>query len=111
MVSVMAEKQVKDYEKFVVRFPDGMRDAIAERAKANGRSMNSEIVQILEDSLEIEKEVSSARKAKESGEPMPDFYEKLYSRLEGEFLEKLQESIVTKLREMKDEDLSNKNPT
>ncbi|MFT8090570.1 Arc family DNA-binding protein, partial [Salmonella enterica subsp. enterica serovar Enteritidis] len=26
----MAEKQVKDYEKFVVRFPDGMRDAIAE---------------------------------------------------------------------------------
>ncbi|EKQ0220249.1 Arc family DNA-binding protein, partial [Escherichia coli] len=43
----MAEKQVKDYEKFVVRFPDGMRDAIAERAKRNGRSMNSEIVQIL----------------------------------------------------------------
>ncbi|WP_330998809.1 Arc family DNA-binding protein [Intestinirhabdus alba] len=43
----MAEKQVKDYEKFVVRFPDGMRDAISERAKANGRSMNSEIVQIL----------------------------------------------------------------
>lgn len=43
----MTEKQVKDYEKFVVRFPDGMRDAIAERAKANGRSMNSEIVQIL----------------------------------------------------------------
>ncbi|EBU9314766.1 hypothetical protein DMO52_10120 [Salmonella enterica subsp. enterica serovar Amager] len=48
----MAEKQVKDYEKFVVRFPDGMRDAIAERAKQNGRSMNSEIVQILEDALE-----------------------------------------------------------
>lgn len=47
----MAEKQVKDYEKFVVRFPDGMRDAIAERAKANGRSMNSEIVQILGDVL------------------------------------------------------------
>ncbi len=47
----MAEKQVKDYEKFVVRFPDGMRDAIAERAKRNGRSMNSEIVQILEDAL------------------------------------------------------------
>ncbi len=47
----MAEKQVKDYEKFVVRFPDGMRDAIAERAKANGRSMNSEIVQILQDAL------------------------------------------------------------
>ena len=29
-----------------------MRDAIAERAKANGRSMNSEIVQILQDALD-----------------------------------------------------------
>ncbi|EAA8440894.1 Arc family DNA-binding protein [Salmonella enterica subsp. enterica] len=38
-------------DKFNLRFPDGMRDAIAERAKANGRSMNSEIVQILEDAL------------------------------------------------------------
>lgn len=47
----MSEKQVRDYDKFMVRFPDGMRDAIAERAKANGRSMNSEIVQILEDAL------------------------------------------------------------
>lgn len=39
-------------DKFNLRFPDGMRDAIAERAKINGRSMNSEIVQILEDALE-----------------------------------------------------------
>ncbi len=50
----MAEKQVKDYDKFNLRFPDGMRDAIAERAKRNGRSMNSEIVQILEDALNAE---------------------------------------------------------
>ncbi|MDI4702726.1 Arc family DNA-binding protein, partial [Salmonella enterica subsp. enterica serovar Cerro] len=42
-------RQMQD--KFNLRFPDGMRDAIAERAKANGRSMNSEIVQILEDAL------------------------------------------------------------
>lgn len=48
----MAEKQVKDYEKFVVRFPDGMRDAVAERAKRNGRSMNSEIVQMIQDALD-----------------------------------------------------------
>lgn len=41
-------------EKFTVRFPDGLRDAIAERAKANGRSMNSEIVQILQDALDNE---------------------------------------------------------
>ncbi|HBC0253459.1 TPA: Arc family DNA-binding protein [Salmonella enterica subsp. enterica serovar Napoli] len=47
----MSEKQVRDYDKFMVRFPDGMRDAIAERAKRNGRSMNSEIVHILENAL------------------------------------------------------------
>lgn len=41
-------------DKFNLRFPDGMRDAIAERAKRNGRSMNSEIVQILEDALSSE---------------------------------------------------------
>lgn len=48
----MAEKHVKDYDKFNLRFPDGMRDAIAERAKRNGRSMNAEIVQILEEALD-----------------------------------------------------------
>lgn len=41
-------------DKFNLRFPDGMRDAIAERAKRNGRSMNSEIVQILEDALKAQ---------------------------------------------------------
>lgn len=49
----MSEKPVREYDKFMLRFPDGMRDAIAERAKRNGRSMNSEIVQILRDTLEV----------------------------------------------------------
>lgn len=31
-------------DQFVVRLPEGMRDRIAEAAKLNGRSMNSEIV-------------------------------------------------------------------
>jgi hypothetical protein len=31
-------------DKFMVRFPDGMRDRINEAAKAAGRSMNAEIV-------------------------------------------------------------------
>ncbi|AMO82120.1 Arc family DNA-binding protein [Obesumbacterium proteus ATCC 12841] len=38
-------------ERFTVRMPDGLRDDIAERAKQNGRSMNSEIVQILQDAI------------------------------------------------------------
>lgn len=38
-------------DKFVVRFPGNMRDQIAEVAKNNHRSMNSEIVARLETSL------------------------------------------------------------
>ena len=41
----------QEMDRFNVRLPNGMRDAIAERAKENGRSMNAEIVQILEDAL------------------------------------------------------------
>lgn len=39
-------------ERFVIRLPDGMRDRIADAAKANNRSMNAEIVSRLERSFE-----------------------------------------------------------
>ena len=39
-------------EQFVVRFPDGMRDRIADEAKTNNRSMNAEIVARLQASFE-----------------------------------------------------------
>ena len=39
-------------EKFVVRFPDGMRDQIAKSAKKSGRTMNAEIVARLQASFE-----------------------------------------------------------
>ncbi len=58
----MSEKDESNFiERFTVRMPDGMRSAIAERAKRNGRSMNSEIVQILEDALSSD--VSSVDKS------------------------------------------------
>ncbi|MEY3774319.1 MAG: hypothetical protein RLZZ129_1099 [Verrucomicrobiota bacterium] len=38
-------------DRFQVRMPDGLRDRIAEAAKASGRSMNSEIVHRLEGSF------------------------------------------------------------
>lgn len=44
----MTAKQVKEYDKFVVRLPDGMREEIAKRAESNGRSMNSEIIAAIE---------------------------------------------------------------
>ncbi|THD45417.1 Arc family DNA-binding protein [Enterobacteriaceae bacterium ML5] len=48
----MTEKENPAFiERFTIRMPDGMREAIAERAKANGRSMNAEIIKILEDVL------------------------------------------------------------
>ncbi|MFJ5299247.1 Arc family DNA-binding protein [Pseudomonas sp. NPDC088368] len=44
-------------EKFVVRFPVGMRDRIAQRAKQHGRSMNAEIVYRMRSTLDLEDEV------------------------------------------------------
>lgn len=41
-------------DKFVVRLPEGMRDRIAEVARAQHRSMNSEIIARLESSLQQE---------------------------------------------------------
>lgn len=38
-------------ERFIIRFPDGMRDRIKEAADANNRSMNAEIVARLESSF------------------------------------------------------------
>jgi len=41
-------------DKFMLRLPEGMRDQIAEAAKENHRSMNSEIVARLEASLNMD---------------------------------------------------------
>jgi hypothetical protein len=40
--------QVRDADKYVVRFPEGMRDQIKELARVNRRSMNAEIIVALE---------------------------------------------------------------
>jgi hypothetical protein len=44
-------------DKFMLRMPEGMRDRIAKAAKVNGRSMNAEIVQTLEDHYPPETEL------------------------------------------------------
>lgn len=41
----------RNSDKYIVRLPDGMRDALAQRAKGENRSMNAEIVAILEAAL------------------------------------------------------------
>ncbi len=51
------ESQSRNADKFVIRFPEGMRTKIAEIAAVNRRSMNSEIVmclgQMIDDSVAI----------------------------------------------------------
>lgn len=44
-------------EKYIVRLPEGMRDRIAESAKANNRSMNAEIVARIQNSFEAQEDV------------------------------------------------------
>lgn len=45
--------QIREADKYVVRFPDGMRDQIKALAKANRRSMNAEIIVALEARMEM----------------------------------------------------------
>lgn len=39
-------------DKYVLRMPDGMRDKITEIARANGRSMNAEMVLMLQQAMD-----------------------------------------------------------
>lgn len=45
------DRKPQSADKYIIRFPDGMRDQIAEAAKKNGRSMNAEIILRLEHSF------------------------------------------------------------
>lgn len=58
----------KTAEQFVVRLPDGMRERIAESAERHSRSMNAEIVQILQNYY-LMQDISD-RQAEEHLEPM-----------------------------------------
>lgn len=44
----MTSPTSRESDKFVLRLPDGMRDRIKAAAEANNRSMNAEIVSVLE---------------------------------------------------------------
>lgn len=51
-------------DQYIVRFPDGLRDRLKEVAKANGRSMNAEIVYRLELSLDSDEAVIAAHRGR-----------------------------------------------
>lgn len=47
MESSHSDRAPQEADKFIVRLPEGMRDALKARAASNNRSMNAEIVAIL----------------------------------------------------------------
>lgn len=51
---MMSAKAGRYDEQYMVRFPPGMRDRIKVAASENGRSMNSEIIARLEESLRLD---------------------------------------------------------
>lgn len=50
-------------DRFIVRFPDGMRDRLKAIAAENGRSLNAEIVYRLQETLMMDDYVSSKNAA------------------------------------------------
>jgi hypothetical protein len=52
MAKKVAKPPGRGSDQFVLRMPDGMRDKIALAAKARGRSMNAELVDRLEKSMD-----------------------------------------------------------
>ena len=68
----MVKTPSQTLEKFIVRLPDGMRDAVGAAARTNGRSMNAEIVARLAESLRLSPppddtgEIPTSRMAREA---------------------------------------------
>ncbi len=59
-------------DKFILRLPDGMRDAIAASAKANKRSMNAEIVVRLQSSFMFQRSVPAVSSNKATDEALTE---------------------------------------
>lgn len=50
-------KPVREMDTIITRLPDGMKDRLAQRARISGRSMNSEVLSIIERALDEPSEV------------------------------------------------------
>lgn len=51
LIAIMTKKPVQPQDKYVLRLPDGLRDRIKAHAERHGRSMNTEIVRVLEEAF------------------------------------------------------------
>lgn len=64
----------RESDKFMLRFPDGMRDRLKEAAHTNGRSMNAEIVARLQASFEASDDAEQLRRELESTKELAAAY-------------------------------------
>ena len=81
-------------DQFVVRFPDGMRDRIAEAAKANNRSMNAEIVSRLEQTF-------GQQFVLRTSEEIRDYAKKIFEEQFKEEAERTAQEIVNNILKQK----------
>jgi hypothetical protein len=51
--AIMSEQSAQNQDKFIVRLPDGLRDRIRLAAETNHRSMNAEVVALLEENYPV----------------------------------------------------------
>lgn len=83
------DRKPQSADKYIVRFPAGMRDRIAEAAKANNRSMNAEIVARLQATFDetvvttVEARVKHGAEEKRFEFNADEIADKVVQRLEG----------------------------
>lgn len=67
----MADRNPQDQDKYILRFPKGMRELLKSRAAQRGRSLNSEIITRLEQTI-LEEDFEEAIEAAAQSEELTD---------------------------------------
>ncbi|WP_170975893.1 Arc family DNA-binding protein [Rhizobium sp. FY34] len=74
----MSDTPTRDQNKFIVRMPEGMRERVKVRADENRRSMNAEIIDLIESGLEFKKGSESLSRTFEEIRELTQEWKSLY---------------------------------
>jgi hypothetical protein len=66
LIAAMTKRTTQPQDKYVIRMPEGLRERVAKAAKSNNRSMNSEIIDVLEEYYPKEMEIKDLLECIES---------------------------------------------
>ncbi|ELZ9356967.1 Arc family DNA-binding protein [Citrobacter freundii] len=106
---------------FGLRMPEDLKGKIAERAKSNGRSMNAEIVQILQDAIDLE--ISEQEDAKldaqfmKNRKGLPDSYQEALASFDSRVTQLIEEATKKAMAQaglelsLKIEEIAKKKPS